>query len=849
MTAIIGEDRGGRIRGQGFKTRLMATTAWLSMLAAAPAMAGDPDGAQGAQERMRMPGTPARDGLNVRQTAQAGTQTFDIAAQPLARALIRFSRETGFELFFDDAIARGVRSPGARGTFTPEDALRRLLAGTGLTYRIANGNTVTLAKDEDGDVLTLNPVTVEGAAERGRFGNAPPEPGGFKAEYQSSATKSAQSIRETPQSIGVVTRDSLEARQVQDLGQALETVAGVNQFSGTGPFAGMSAWGFDEAQVRGVDLDGFYDNREDGFITPTFWSSGDLAIYDRIETLKGPSSVLYGRSAAGGFINRVRKKPLAEPKLEGAASIGSYDHYRGELDATGPMFESKRARGRVVAVYQDEGSFVDGVKSRRKVFAPGFEVDVTETTRVLLMGLYQQDNFVSNNGFPLVLDGNTYRAPLRDRSTFFGIPNDDWNEWTTLSGTIQVDQKIGDDWLATLRLNHLNQNSPIRLDSYAYSYATVTPGGNVGLYSSAFDLEQDLWSGELRLNGSFEVENVPTQLTVGMERSWTKSTRSSSYAYLGSVSIYGDFSSVPTVDPGPTAPNYSTRSRESGYYAQVQVRPVDRLTLLAGGRFDRVKTEDERFMLGTSSRKTDEAFTGRVGVTYAFTDQISAYALYAQSFTPNPFNTDRSGGILDPTTGEIYETGLKTEWFDGKLGANLAIYRIYRDKAPIPDPANTVGESFSVSGGLQRSDGMELEINGEPVRGWKISFGGILLNSDFLEEDDPFFGSKPAGTADWQVGLFTSYELQTPPLKGLGFGAGLFAIGNRGVSSFAAGAELEGYERADLYAFYNGIEGLKLSFQLRNVFDATYVEGADRTGAYAQFGAPRSVLLTARLRF
>ncbi len=125
-----------------------------------------------------------------------------------------------------------------------------------------------------------------------------------------------------------------------------------------------------------------------------------------------------------------------------------------------------------------------------------------------------------------------------------------------------------------------------------------------------------------------------------------------------------------------------------------------------------------------------------------------------------------------------------------------------------------------------------------------------LLDTEFIEEDDPFIGTTPAGSADWQLGLFSSYELQGGPLKGLGAGVGLFAIGDRGVGAFSATAgTLEGYERVDLSAFYNDFKPFNIQLQVRNVFDEKYVESADRAGAYATFGSPTAVLLTVRYDF
>ena len=181
---------------------------------------------------------------------------------------------------------------------------------------------------------------------------------------------------------------------------------------------------------------------------------------------------------------------------------------------------------------------------------------------------------------------------------------------------------------------------------------------------------------------------------------------------------------------------------------------------------------------------------------------------------------------------------------------NAALFRIDREDVAIFDPTNVPGDGQfdSIATGLQRSDGLELEINGELLPGWNLSFGGMLLDSEFKERDDPFFGTTPGGTADWQVGLYSSYELQSGLLRGLGFGVGYFAIDDRGISTFVPGV-VDGYERVDLSAFYNGFEPLKVALQIRNLFDERYVEGVERPGSYAQFGSPTAVLFTVRGEF
>ncbi|MGH8587150.1 MAG: TonB-dependent siderophore receptor [Gammaproteobacteria bacterium] len=188
----------------------------------------------------------------------------------------------------------------------------------------------------------------------------------------------------------------------------------------------------------------------------------------------------------------------------------------------------------------------------------------------------------------------------------------------------------------------------------------------------------------------------------------------------------------------------------TGVYAQLHVRPWERLGVLFGGRYDWADSAFEnRLAPGSKDAKKDQEFTWRTGLTFDVWDNVTVYGLYAESF--NPAVAAGRNGLLDPQTGEIYEAGIKTEWFAGRLGINAALFRIDRDNVPVSDPSNGPGEFFSISTGFQRSDGVELEINGEPLPGWNLSFGGILLDSEFLEPDDPFFGSKPAAppTGRW----------------------------------------------------------------------------------------------------
>lgn len=661
----------------------------------------------------------------------------------------------------------------------------------------------------------------------------------LKAETQSSSSKLDLSLRETPQSVSVITQESLRARQVVDFGQALEMSAGVNQFSGPGPFGGLPTFGFNEVTIRGIAVDSVHDVREDGFINTTYFAIPDMAIYERIDVVKGPSSVAFGRGSAGGIINRIRKKPLDEARGEVSLSFGSFDTYRADIDLTGPLNGAKSVRGRVIAAYSDEGSFVDGVETNRTLLAPSIAFDLTDTTRLLLEGLYQHEAFVPNTGFPLVeVSDGRYQAPNVRRSLHVGVPARNDNKWDIYSGKIQLGQAIGDNWFATLRLNANQTKSPIQADRYAYGF----DNGDTQMVRNDFAIDRDIWAGELQIAGDLDVGGMPVKVAGGIEYSDNDYHRRGAYAYLGFANIYaGDFAALPDapVEPGF---EYTTRNKASSAYLQAQIRPIDRLAVLIGLRYDDADAEHNALTTATISRKKDDDITGRIGLTYDVNDNISVYGMYGRSFLPTIFDVGENGQILDPETGEIYEAGVKSEWLEQRLAINAAVYRIDRDKIPVSVPPTFV---FAVSSGLQRSEGFEIEINGQPLPGWNLSVAYNRLDSAFKDPRDPFFGATPGGTADWQAGLFTSYEVQSGPLQGFGVGATVFAIDDRGVSTFSRGM-LDGYERVDLNLFYKGLPSWEFALSIRNVLDERYVEAADRTSAYAQFGSPTAALLTVR---
>jgi TonB-dependent siderophore receptor len=826
---------------QGTRQSLMACAIRLALpLLASAALPAGPAAAQA-------PANTARD--------------YDIPAGPLSSSLARFAGETDVPLSANATLTAGKQAPALRGRFTVREALDRLLAGSELEASIQAGTVVIRRAPRPAAVpvaeTALGEVKVKAAREAG-FGDTLPEQPGFRAEYQSSSTKTPLEIRETPQAISVVTRDSMDERQTRDANSALELSSGVvsGRSGHGGPFAGRGLNSGENFNMRGQELNPDRDVRVDGYAVPS--SAFDLAAYERVEAIKGPSSMLYGQGSIGGFVNMVRKKPQAEPMANVAVQAGSWNTYRTEMDVAGAISDDKHVTGRLTAVYDDSGSFTDGVKTRIGLLAPSLEARIGERTRALFQLLYQDDAYVPSQGVPLVIEGSRARAPNIPRSMFVGIPSQQESSSKNTLASVRLDHELSDRWLGSLYLQTGKQTTRRFFDSYGYSWYGLA-GGMVSLAADRADIQNNNWAGELRLDGKFNAFGRDHRLLAGLERNQRKNRTTFGYEYLGSTNIYqGNFATFGTVPGGAASMAFDvdrgSRSTNDAFYVQTILTLAQRTKLLVGTRMDWANQTQQDFMAITESRKKEKEQTWRVGLTQDLAPNITAYASYAESFNPVDALSS-SGNILDPETGKGFELGVKGEWFGKRVGASAAVFRQDLDNRPVPDPTDPA--NFSISSGLQRAKGMELEVSGNH-RGFRVGAAATWIDAKHIDPLDPDFGLKPYDSVDRVFGVYAGYEIQGGDWRGFGFGATLSSVGKRSLSWAGNGAftgsgtdelYVDGYERLDFNFYYRAIKGLDLSLQIRNVTDEFYIERVrDATGSN-YFGSPRAVLLRVAYKF
>lgn len=781
------------------------------------------------------------------------TLTFDIPPQALSSALVTFSETTRLELLVDSRLTQGVQTPGVSGSRTLEDALRTMLVGTGLTYRFVEPRAVTLERDGPG---VLVPAAVEAPLADGE--KRTPDDNGQTArnsqkpvkvpeilvkdvqerddtttyvpDTASTATLTTTPIEETPQAVAVVTRKVLEDQKVIRLQEALKNVSGISNSQGG---FGNSR---DAFQCRGFECSTFKNglNFDPSVQMQTFIESANV---QRIEVLKGPPSVLYGRSEPGGVINIQTKQPLASRYYSLETIFGSFGLYRPTIDATGPLNENKTLLYRFNGAYENSDSFRDFVNSSRWFAAPVLTWKIGHNTTLTLEGEYLRDNRTIDRGIPAM---GTRPAPI-PLTRFLGEPFQRNRSEEGRAG-YSLTHRFNPDWslLSTFRMDLAKR------DSFDL-FVPGDPQPDGTLERAVFPNQEVLRSYNLRndLIGHVPTGFLDHTFLFGVQASRAESDFRSAFESFPSINIFNPVYNVakPNI---PLTGQFDTKADSLGVYVQDQVSLLKDLKLLVGARFDYVR--QTQVSDGVYSDQEDTAVSPRVGISYHMADPLYLYANYTQSFQPQ-VGLSAAGQQFDPSRGTQYEAGVKVNVVPNRLMATVAVYRIIRKNLLTTDPNNLF---FSIQTGEQRSQGVELDLTASLYPGWQVIASYAYTDASVQQDTDIPVGNRLRDVARHAGSVWTTYEMHDGALKGLGGGVGLFAVGERNMDILNT-AQLPGYVRTDAALFYrrpNAWQGRNLTVQLNilNLLDHQYFAFAQARNA-AFPGAPLTFLGSIRLDF
>lgn len=781
---------------------------------------------------------------------------FNIPAQSLTSALNDFAAKTGFQVSYNADLATGLSSPGVVGINTPEEALRTLLSGTGLGFRFANADTVTLERTPVAPVppaaappQSEAPPSSNGATARAQDGQKPvkvPEvvvkdvrerddANTYVAEEASTATRTDTPLIQVPQSVGVVTRQVMDDQKAVRIEQVLRNISGMALGD-----IGQSGIAADVAYCRGFPC-GYFKNylrNDDQNQALTF---RDIANIQRIEVLKGPASVLYGRSEPGGIINILTKQPLPDRYASIDQIVGSYNYYRTMIDATGPLNKSKTLLFRINGAYENTESFRDVVRGQRYFVAPVFTWKAGNNTTITIEGEYIRDHRTPDSGIPAIGQG-LVPVPI---SRFLGEPFDTLRIEEGRAG-LTVEHRFNNDWRIESRF---------RADrSVATAYRTfplaVLPN-NQSVARFFFDqlapVSSYYWRNDLI--GKLTTGSVTHALLTGVEAGRQYASYDQAAVPFDTFSIftpvYGQ-TAGPTLDRTPFSRSFANAL---GGYVQDQISLLDNLHVLIGARGDYFYQHSN--VVGADTTAENYAFSPRIGVTYQPLAPVAVYANVTRSFVPNfgPFTTARNQ--FKPTTGTQYEAGIKTELVPGRLTSTLALYRILKQDVLAADPTNPL---FFVQTGAQRSQGVEFDLTAQLLTGWKVIATYAYTDARIAADTTIPIGNRVPLIGRHTGSFWTTYDFQGGFLQGFGVGAGLFAVGER-AGDLNNTFKLPGYVRTDTALYYRKPEifahtNLIAQLNIQNLLDQEYFYSGGQSRAAAAFpGAPLTFLGSLKLEF
>lgn len=643
-------------------------------------------------------------------------------------------------------------------------------------------------------------------------------------------------ILDVPNSVSVITRQRIEDQNLVTVESALREVTGIT----VTPWDGATS----QIRSRGYNLEASYDGIP-AYGALSAFQQFDLAVYDRVEVLRGPGGIFQGSSQPGGVANFVRKRGRDVFGGAVALSAGSWSNYRGEIDVGGPLNAAGTLRSRAVISSQGREYFYRKADSSKQLFYGTLDLDLTPYTTVSLSATQQSDDVMPYMGQPASTDQRFLDVPR----SFYAYPSWVIQRWDKQSFAFDLEHAFQNDW--TLKARASRQ----RLDwFYKDSYPTsgVAPGpGTVASYARRQSDNDEVRQGvDVFASGPFPLLGREHHATVGANVEEYEST-----------SRYGQGTpvrNVPVATPDvvenlPIAPTsgYNSITRQSGLYAQLRLSLSDRLTGVAGGRWSNfhVKSRSvapQPLSAWSAGADADGEFTPYAGLVFHFTNDLTAYASYADTFIPQ---TQRkvSGEAIDPRVGKQMEIGTKASLRGGALNVAASAFRTRDVNRSYPDTANP---GFFLQAGEVEVKGWEVEASGSPLPNLDLTAGYTRLMTRYvrhqsLQEGSPFALFEP----DHTVKLFANYRIESGLLRGVSFGGGAHASSGILGSGVAGVREQKGYAVASLQAGYRFTEKLRMTVAVNNLFDRRYYERVGALNTYNTPGEPRNVMVTLRSRF
>lgn len=665
---------------------------------------------------------------------------------------------------------------------------------------------------------------------------------GYAAKSSSSGTKTDTPLIEVPQSISVVTRNELDARGVQDMSEALRYTPGV----------AVDQWGFEGRGYEYLLLRGFQ-----GLTTSLFRDGLSMAgqgLYfnsfitetyglERVDVLRGPTSVTFGRGDAGGIVNRITKRPNADPYREIELQYGNFDRKRVAADL-GFANDDRTLMFRLVTLGLDSDTQVrypntggDRAGLRRFYIAPSVTWRPTADTTITLLGEVLNNRAEASPFFLLTPEGMRTNVVLADSKFVKYATNQS-------SFGYQIEHHFNEIFTARQNFRHMQQDGNFN-EMFRAGFDTAIP---TLMNRSAISTKERLTQTVIDTHIQARVNTGPLNHTALFGVDWNVTNASLKF-FSGDapgIDVFNPVYGIPIPKPSSLDIHAKQEINQLGVYLQDQIRYGENWLLTLSGRYDRVDSTDVDYLSATRGKIRSDAYTGRAGLTYLFSNGIAPYVSYSQSFLPIP-GFDSSNNPFKPTRGEQYEVGVKYQPVGGRSLYTLAFFDLTKTNVPTPDPNDPLFRSRQT--GEVGSRGVELEARAELLRG--LNYIGTFTYHDVTvtKSGDVDKGNMPTQVPTTMTSHWLDYSLGSLGvswLQGFGIGAGVRHVG-RIFNDMENTSTTPSFTLFDAMLRYDHGPWMFI-VNASNIFNNRYLSYSSPSGL-AYPGIQRTVLGTLKFRF
>ncbi|UXY10392.1 TonB-dependent siderophore receptor [Kosakonia sp. ML.JS2a] len=653
------------------------------------------------------------------------------------------------------------------------------------------------------------------------------------SQMQSGATKLETPDIETPQAVSIVTRQQYEEQGAISVRQAVSYTPGVysNQIGASNRFDYIVLRGFSDGSLDNIYLDGLKmmgDSNSHSSLVIDPW------FLDSVEVVRGPASVLYGRSSPGGIVALNSRKPSFDPGGEVKLFAGNNNQRGAAFDVTGPVDDNDRVAVRLTGMTRYADSQFDHLKEQRYAIAPSLTWRITDNTRLELMAyLHRDPEGGSHSGLPY--EGTVVSHAGQKVSNTFFEGEDKYDKYDRRENMVgyNLEHAFDSGWSVRQKLRYLRTKVDL---NQVYAAGWLNDSELNRGYSGS-DESLSAITLDNQIDGSIDTGVINHRVLVGVDYQRRSNDVTASYGSFPAIDAFN-----PVYGADPLSITVYSREKhkleQTGIYVQDQMS-LDRWRLTLGGRHDQVKITNVNKINDTSDTLDQNHFSSRAALMYLFDSGFAPYVSYSTAFTPTSF-TDEYGKILKPMKGKQWEAGLKFQPEGSQTMYSASVYRINQEniatKVEPTDPYRSIGEI--------ESEGLELEAVGQLTDNLRLqasyTYNDIRYTKSSAEEQ----GKRAVYAPRNQASAWLSYDVKSGPLNGLTVGSGVRYV--NGITSDRQNTHtLPSYTLVDMAVGYDltqvGLKGLSAQVTVNNLTDKRYIAACNSL-SYCYFGAERNIV-------